>query len=150
MVKLRVAADFARSMPSNQQGLRPLADGNFEQIQANDTANDPLSAWIADAGENTCLMWYPNERILVPVTQLTLAEQNARMLEVEFKKPSFVFPQGTESPTTKGGAFSAEQLRKLQAIKERFSHEYFTSEKYAGKDRPPVTVESMTNVSNRS
>lgn len=77
------------------------------------------------------MMWYPNERILVPVTIMTLSEQNARMLEVEYKKP--VFPWNDKN--TAGQTFSAEQLRQLQQIKDRFSHEYFTSEKYAGKGK---------------
>lgn len=34
-----------------------------------------------------CMMWYPNERILVPVVSMNIDEFNARLLEVKYIKP---------------------------------------------------------------
>ena len=106
-------------IPSNDQS--PLSTALIKQKQfknyqaANDIQNNPVSKWVRTYGEDyfKVLMWYPNERILIPVQSLQLAEINCRLLEVKYLIPKPV----------------NDQL-KFQRMKDYFTYDYTSKEEY--------------------
>lgn len=92
-------------------------------LQANDATNNPLSKMIIQRPEGyPCLMWYPNERILVPVDKMLINDEDSRKLDVTFVRPCWD-EKGRRSEDPK---LYQEQRQVLQRMKDNFSYEYMT------------------------
>lgn len=118
-----VKEDF-NNAPSNSQNLDKF-------LQANDAINNPLSEWLNsdDPEKINCLMWYPNYRILVPVTHMTLFEEDGRFLEVDFKRPHI------NKNSLKSEKFSMQDYQLIQKLKEDFSTDYANKDYYRSKHK---------------
>lgn len=82
---------------------------------ANDQQNNYLSKYIKEHFDGfPCLMWYPNERILLPVKSMQIDEFNARLLEVKYYKPHW---------HKKPAKITELQHEQFSQFKESFSYE---------------------------